>query len=80
LKVRTTILLLLLLSQYALAQNLEKVSSFKIGFAPTTASVDRQGYLYFSNDQGVIDKFDKDGKVVYHFSPQKQGTPTLIDA
>lgn len=79
-KVSTTILLLLLLSHYVLAQNLEKVSSFEIGFAPTTASIDRQGYLYFSNDQGVIDKFDKDGKVVYHFSPQKQGTPTLIDA
>jgi len=42
--------------------------------------MDRQGYLYFSNNQGAIDKFDKKGNQIYHYSPQKQGTPTLIEA
>lgn len=68
------------MSQYLLAQGIEKVRSFKIDYTPTTASIDRQGYLYFSNDQGAIDKVDQDGNIVYQFSPQKQGTPTLIDA
>ncbi len=79
-RVSLTILICLFLVQCALAQNLTKVRTFKIGYTPTTASIDRQGYLYFSNDQGAIDKMDQEGKVVYHFSPQKQGTPTIIDA
>ncbi len=79
-KVSLTIFLTLFLGQHLLAQNLTKERSFKIGYTPTTASIDRQGYLYFSNDQGAIDKFDQAGTVVYHFSPQKQGTPTIIDA
>lgn len=79
-KVSLTILISFLMSQYLLAQGIEKVRSFKIDYTPTTASIDRQGYLYFSNDQGAIDKVDQEGNIVYHFSPQKQGTPTLIDA
>ncbi|MBO3698547.1 hypothetical protein [Roseivirga sp. E12] len=62
------------------AQELVKVDSFNLGYTPTAASIDRRGYLYFSNNQGAIDKLDQTGKQVYHFSPQKQGTPTLIDA
>lgn len=79
-KVSLTILISLLLSQYPLAQKIEKISSFKIEFTPTTASIDRQGFLYFSSQQGAIDKLDQSGNIIYHFSPQKQGTPTLIDA
>lgn len=74
------ILLFLLSSSFLQAQTLEKTHSFDLGYTPTAASMDRQGYLYFSNNQGAIDKFDKKGNQIYHYSPQKQGTPTLIEA
>lgn len=79
-KLKLTILLSLATVQFVVAQELTKVRSFQIDYTPTAASLDRQGFLYFSNDQGAIDKLDENGKVVYHYSPQKQGTPTLIDA
>lgn len=79
-KLSLTILLCFLANSLLLSQTLEKTYSFDLGYSPTAASIDRQGYLYFSNNQGAIDKLDKKGNQIYHYSPQKQGAPTLIDA
>ncbi|OEK01798.1 hypothetical protein BFP97_09840 [Roseivirga sp. 4D4] len=79
-KLSHVILLCLVSGSFLQAQSLEKTYSFDLGYRPTAASIDRQGYLYFSNNQGAIDKLDKKGNEIYHYSPQKQGTPTLIDA
>ncbi|MFY0592778.1 hypothetical protein [Roseivirga sp.] len=54
--------------------------SFDIGYEPIAASFDRQGHLYFAKSGGGIDKFDQNGKILYHFSPQKKGEPTIIEA
>lgn len=61
-------------------QELKAISSFDIGYAPVTVSIDRQGSLYFANNQGAIDKFDQSGTNLKHFSPQKRGEPSTIEA
>lgn len=61
-------------------QELKAISSFDIGYTPVTVSIDRQGSLYFASNQGVIDKFDQNGTSLYHFSPQKRGEPSTIEA
>ena len=61
-------------------QELKSIKSFDIGYVPTTASIDRQGNLYFASNGGGIDKFDQYGKVLYHFSPQKKAEPSIIEA
>lgn len=61
-------------------QTLKALGSFEIGYVPVTASIDRQGTLYFASKEGAIDKFDQNGKALFHFSPQKKGKPSTIEA
>lgn len=61
-------------------QKLEKTISFDLNYEPTAVSIDRQGQLYFASKEGALDKFDQNGKLLFHFSPQKQGSPSIIDA
>ena len=77
---KLTIVLLLLTGLHSQAQELTPFGSFKIGFNPVSVSIDRQGYLYFANQSGTINKLDKQGNLKYHFSPQKQGAPTILEA
>ncbi len=74
------VILLLLLSISGLAQSPQKVSSFQLPFKPIACSIDRQGSLYFASTEGIIEKYDQSGKLLYHFSPQKKATPSLIEA
>ncbi|WP_141719804.1 hypothetical protein [Roseivirga misakiensis] len=55
-------------------------TSFDIDYKPVMASIDRQGNLYFANAGGAIDKYDQDGKLLYHFSPQRKSKPSIIEA
>ncbi len=79
-RLSTFIIVLFLSIPPALGQELQLLKSFDIGYSPSMASIDRQGYLYFSSQTGGIDKYNQDGELIYHFSPQKQGSPTVIDA
>lgn len=72
--------LLLCFSLTTEAQELTPLKTFKIGFKPVAASMDRQGFLYFASQSGTINKVNKEGKLQYHFSPQKQGAPTILEA
>lgn len=62
------------------AQEFEIKQSFELPFVPTSSSIDRQGYLYFASQDGVIEKYDQQGKLQYHFSPQTRASPSLIEA
>ena len=68
------------MSPCAIGQTLEKQSSFLLPFEPVTGSIDRQGHLYFASIEGSIEKYDQSGKLLYHFSPQKKATPSLVEA
>lgn len=61
-------------------QELKPIGFFDIGYTPVTASIDRQGNLYFADNKGSIDRFDQSGIKSYHFSPQKRGEPSIIEA
>lgn len=61
-------------------QDTKLVGSFELPFEPISASIDRQGYLYFASVDGVVEKYNTNGELQYHFSPQKKATPSLIEA
>ncbi|WP_420385720.1 hypothetical protein [Roseivirga sp.] len=80
-KARLIILLLLSASSFlAQAQQIKSKGSFKLSFEPVAASIDRQGYLYFASDEGVIEKYNQSGELQYHFSPRKKARPSLLEA
>ena len=62
------------------AQELTKIKSIKLTAAPNSVSIDRQGNFYIATKRGEIDKYDIDGNLLYHFSPQKSGNASLIEA
>ena len=74
------LLLVLLYSTQLAAQQLVFKHRFEINFIPEAASIDRQGYLYFASKDGTIEKYDSNGKMLYHFSPQRKAAPTLLEA
>lgn len=61
-------------------QTLTKVKSVKLDHRVVSASTDRQGNLYIASNNGDIDRFDKDAGLAYHFSPDKKGNATLMEA
>ena len=79
-KANSLFLLLFFLAFEALGQTAEKQGSFDLPFKPVTGSIDRQGYLYFASIDGIIEKYDQNGKLLFHYSPQKKATPSLIEA
>ncbi len=62
------------------AQELKKAGSFQLPFKPVTGSIDRQGNLYFASKSGVIEKYDQKGNLLFHYSPQTQAEPSLLEA
>jgi hypothetical protein len=62
------------------SQTLTKVESITLSQEVTHASTDRQGNLYVASRNGDIDRYDKDGKLAYHFSPDKKGQVSSIEA
>lgn len=62
------------------AQEWSKVRSFQLAFEPITASIDRQGHLYYASASGAIEKYNQEGKLEYHYSPQMKAEPSLIEA
>lgn len=62
------------------SQDTKLIRSFDLPFEPVSASIDRQGYLYFASVDGVIEKYSIEGELQYHFSPQKKATPSLLEA
>ena len=61
-------------------QKLTKLKSFELPYTPESVSIDRQGHFYIAFKNGSIDKYDTQGNNLYHFSPIKNGYPTLIEA
>lgn len=72
--------LFFILTCHVFGQSTEIQHSFKLPFEPVTGSIDRQGHLYLASIDGVIEKYDQSGKLLYHFSPQKKATPSLLEA
>ncbi|GAB5523596.1 MAG: hypothetical protein Roseis2KO_14680 [Roseivirga sp.] len=80
-KLKLTILIQILTGCLLLSgQTLEKIKSVKLQHRVVNASTDRQGNLYVASNNGDIDRFDKSGDLAYHFSPDKKGNATLIEA
>ncbi len=80
-KLRFTILIPILLSSFLLqGQNLTKLKSQKLEHSVVNASIDRQGNIYIASNNGDVDRFDRNGKLAYHFSPDKKGNASLIEA
>lgn len=72
--------LFFILTCHVFGQSAEIQRSFKLPFETVIGSIDRQGHLYFASIDGVIEKYDQSGKLLYHFSPQKKATPSLLEA
>lgn len=62
------------------AQTPRIVKSFNLPFTPVAASIDQQGFFYFASNEGVIEKYNSEGELQYHYSPQKKAKPTLIES
>lgn len=80
-KAKRIILLLIMLSSFGLqAQELTKTKTIELKAPPQSISIDRQGNFYIATKRGEIDKYDMEGNLLYHFSPQKRGNATLVEA
>lgn len=81
LKVKHLLTFIILISVQGIsAQTLTKTASINLTTPPQTVSIDRQGHFYVASQRGDIDKYDKAGNLLYHFSPSKNGNVTLIEA
>lgn len=80
LKPSLILIILVTLQNLAYAQEWKKVDSIKLNNPANQVSIDRQGNLYVSSLNGSIDKYDSNGRLLYHFSPTKKSTPHLIEA
>ena len=72
-------LVFLLFVQNGFAQHYELLDSIPIE-RPHKISRDKQGNLYLVSQNGDVDKYDTNGKLLEHFSPEKPGDITLIEA
>lgn len=80
-RVKLIIFIQVLVSTFVLhGQTLTKVKSLQLDHSAVNASTDRQGNLYIASSNGDIDRYDKDAILSYHFSPDKKGNATLIEA
>lgn len=62
------------------AQTISKLKSIDLKQEVIHASIDRQGNLFIASNNGDVDRLDKDGELVYHFSPNTKGNVALIEA
>jgi len=79
LKAKLIILLFYLSCTNMLAQELNKVKSIPFEHEVVHASIDRQGNVYIASKNGDIDRYDKEGTLAYHFSPDTKGNVSLIE-
>lgn len=71
---------LLTCSTALISQTLTKTATVVLKEKAIHASTDRHGNLYIASINGDIDRFDTNGNLTYHFSPQKKGNVSLIEA
>ena len=76
----TILIFFITLSGPITAQTLTKITTVPLNQEVVHASTDRQGNLYVASRNGDVDRFDKDGKLAFHFSPDKKGEVTFIEA
>lgn len=79
-KLRSIIYLLLLTATSLQGQELKKVKTVSLNQRVVQASIDRQGNVYIASDNGDIDRYDSEGNLAYHFSPDTKGNVSLIEA
>lgn len=80
-KVKLIILIQILVSTFVLhSQTSTKVKSLQLEHKAVNASIDRQGNLYIASSNGDIDRYDKNATLTYHFSPDKKGNASLMEA
>ncbi len=63
-----------------MAQELNKVKSVDFEHEVVHVSIDRQGHVYIASANGDIDRYDSQGNLAYHFSPDTKGNVSLIEA
>ncbi|MEM7106816.1 MAG: hypothetical protein AAF519_01225, partial [Bacteroidota bacterium] len=73
------IILCILLSGAVYAQDLIQIRSISVDNA-TLVSTDKQGDIYLAFKDGSVDKYDRKGQLLHHFSPKELAEPTLIEA
>ena len=78
---RTSKLLLffLLTASIASAQGYQLIDSLEVG-PFQKASIDKFNTIYLVNQNGGIDKYATNGTLLTHFSPNKPGGVTLLEA
>jgi len=74
------LLFLFICAVNAYGQELTKLKSIDLAAPPKSVSIDRQGNFYIATERGEIDKYDQEGVLLNHFSPQKNGNASLIEA
>lgn len=62
------------------AQSIKKTGSVKLSYQAVQASIDRQGNVYIASSNGDIDRYNSDGTLAYHFSPNVKGNVSLIES
>lgn len=79
-KANLSIWLVFLISHFGFAQQWKKIQTLNFDPQITNVSIDRQGNFYTSVESGSIDKYDRDGALLYHFSPSKNTSASMIEA
>ncbi|NND06892.1 MAG: hypothetical protein HKN87_10975 [Saprospiraceae bacterium] len=71
--------LLLLIMSCTTARHAAQVQEPSVSIKPTTATLDKFGYLYYGNTQQEIYKIDKDGNEQGYYSNNRLGNVSIID-
>lgn len=66
-------------STYSFAQ-LKPVGSFQLPFVIDKIANDRQRNLYFTSREGVVEKYNAKGELLYHFSPPQKSAAAVLAA
>lgn len=59
---------------------LKPIDSFQLPFAIDKIANDRQGNLYFTSREGVVEKYNTKGELLYHFSPPLKSAAAILAA
>lgn len=74
------VILLLISSTNAFAQELKPINEFELPYAPINIAIDRYGKLYFANDKGEVDRYSAKCELEYNNSTNRCFPITLIEA
>ncbi|TRX57717.1 hypothetical protein FNH22_15010 [Fulvivirga sp. M361] len=78
-RISRILLFLLMTASATSAQEYQLIDSLRIG-SLQKASIDKFNNIYLVSQNGGIDKYDINGTLLTHFSPNKPGDVTLIEA